>query len=219
MNDKITDDRNNVNVEKNNNLSGSLLIIIAIFLGMFIAIDIQFIHVIDKHLFNQQKEIATTSSSTSAILSNTTSTTVTLPNDKQLLFINHVDKLVKDIKYCSIKYYSDDNELYIVCDNYKIIFNQKEKQVDKIEIAVTVIQDNSIVLESAGDPIYVREDKLLSEENIKKLNNIVANSIDNILNNNKKKEISEKEEHILNFIKKQEAIENTTDLESEYTTK
>lgn len=32
MNDKITDDTNNVNVEKNNNLSGSLLIIIDIFL-------------------------------------------------------------------------------------------------------------------------------------------------------------------------------------------
>lgn len=212
MNDKMTDDTNNVNVKENNNLSGSLLIIIAIFLGMFIAICIQFIHLINKHLSNQQKEIATTSSSTPTTLSNTTSTTVTLPNDKQLLFINHVDKLVKNTKYCSIKDYSDDNELYIVCDNYKIIFNQKEKQVDKIEIAVTVIENNSIVLESAGDPIYVREDKLLSEENIKKLDDLVANSIDDILNKDKQKEISEKEEHILNFIKKQELIENTTDL-------
>lgn len=154
----------------------------------------------------------TTSSFTLTTLSNTTSNTVTLSNDKQLLFINHVDKLVKNTKYCSIKDYSDDNELYIVCDNYKIIFNQKEKQVDKIEIAVTVIENNSIVLESAGDPIYVREDKLLSEENIKKLDDIVANSIDDILNKDKQKEISEKEEHILNFIKKQELIENTTDL-------
>ena len=191
MNDKMTDDTNNVNADKHNNSSGSLLIIIVIFLGMFIGmfigIGIQFIRVLDKHVFSQQKEIATTSYSTSTTLPNTILTT--LPNDKQLLFINHVDKLVKDIKYCSIKDYSDDNELYIVCDNYKIIFNQKEKQVDKIEIAVTVIQDNSIVLESAGDPIYVREDKLLSEENIKKLDDLVANSIDDILNKDKQKEL------------------------------
>lgn len=214
MNDKMKmiDDTNNINVDKNNNLSGSLLIIIVIFLGMFIGIDIQFIRVLDEHVFSQQKEITTTSSFTLTTLSNTTSNTVTLSNDKQLLFINHVDKLVKNTKYCSIKDYSDDNELYIVCDNYKIIFNRKEKQVDKIEIAVTVIENNSIVLESAGDPIYVREDKLLSEENIKKLDDIVANSIDDILNKDKQKEISEKEEHILNFIKKQELIENTTDL-------
>ena len=202
----MTDDTNNINVDKNNNLSGSLLIIIVIFLGMFIGIGIQFIHILDKHVFSQQKEIAPTSYSTSTTLPNTASAAVTLPNDKQLLFINHVDKLVKDTQYCSIKDYSDDNELYIVCDNYKIIFNQKEKQVDKIEIAVTVIENNSIVLESAGDPIYVREDKLLSEENIKKLDDIVANSIDDILNKDKQKEISEKEEHILNFIKKQEKL-------------
>lgn len=151
----MTDDTNNINVDKNNNLSGSLLIIIVIFLGMFIGICIQFIRVLDEHVFSQQKEITTTSSSIPTTLSNTTSNTVTISNDKQLLFINHVDKLVKNIKYCSIKDYSDDNELYIVCDNYKIIFNQKEKQVDKIEIAVTVIENNSIVLESAGDPIYV----------------------------------------------------------------
>ena len=53
---------------------------------------------------------------------------------------------------------------------------------------------------------------MLSEENIKKLDDLVANSIDDILNKDKQKEISEKEEHILNFIKKQELIENTTDL-------
>lgn len=33
---KMIDDTNNINVDKNNNLSGSLLIIIVIFLGMFI---------------------------------------------------------------------------------------------------------------------------------------------------------------------------------------
>ena len=219
MNDKIIDDVNKVNVDKYKHSSSwsSFFGVLFVLLVIFTFIGYMFIaalnnHLLDNYLFVKQKEITTTSSTTSTTLPNTTSTTVTLPNDKQLLFINHVDKLVKNTKYCSIKDYSDDNELYIVCDNYKIIFNQKEKQVDKIEIAVTVIENNSIVLESAGDPIYVREDKLLSEENIKKLDDLVANSIDDILNKDKQKEISEKEEHILNFIKKQELIENTTDL-------
>ena len=217
MNDKIIDDVNKVNVDKYRHSSSwsSFFGVLFVLLVIFTFIGYMFIaalnnHLLDNYLFVKQKEITTTSSTTSTTLPNTAFTT--LSNDKQLLFINHVDKLVKNTKYCSIKDYSDDNELYIVCDNYKIIFNQKEKQVDKIEIAVTVIENNSIVLESAGDPIYVREDKLLSEENIKKLDDLVANSIDDILNKDKQKEISEKEEHILNFIKKQELIENTTDL-------
>ena len=216
MNDKIIDDVNKVNVDKYRHSSSwsSFFGVLFVLLVIFTFIGYMFIaalnnHLLDNYLFVKQKEITTTSSTTSTTLPNTAFTT--LSNDKQLLFINHVDKLVKNTKYCSIKDYSDDNELYIVCDNYKIIFNQKEKQVDKIEITVTVIENNSIVLESAGDPIYVREDKLLSEENIKKLDDLVANSIDDILNKDKQKEISEKE-HILNFIKKQELIENTTDL-------